>query len=47
MKNKYRNRLNIHADLGVKISGTQLNFDEILNEKKRFYSSGKVRKSMQ
>lgn len=47
IKNKYRNRLNIDADLRLKISSMQPNLDEIMNKKERFDSSHKVRKSMQ
>jgi len=36
MKNKYRNRLNVDADLRVKISSMQPELDEIMNKKERF-----------
>lgn len=42
MKNKYRNRLNIDADLRVKISSMQPDLDEIMNKKERFHLSHKV-----
>ncbi|XP_022161684.1 zinc finger BED domain-containing protein 5-like [Myzus persicae] len=42
MKNKYRNRLYIDADLRVKISSTQSDLDEIMNKKERFHLSHKV-----
>ncbi|XP_025192680.1 zinc finger BED domain-containing protein 5-like [Melanaphis sacchari] len=42
MKNKYRNKLNIDADLRVKISSMQPDLDEIMNKKERFHLSHKV-----
>jgi hypothetical protein len=40
-------RLNIDADLRVKISSMQSNLDKIMNKKERIHLSHKVRKSMQ
>ncbi|KAL4147955.1 hypothetical protein QTP88_002268 [Uroleucon formosanum] len=47
MKNKYRNRLNIDADLRVKISSMQPDLDEIMNKKERFHLSHKVLRVVQ
>jgi len=42
MKNKFRNRLNIDADLRVKISSMQPDLNEIMNKRERFHLSHKV-----